>query len=167
LDNSAIGKAPTEALVRKMMVNISVSSIREWDCAYIWLTKHSLPLHTCYKKKTRLSSKNHGRNKVRQRKDEHDALTRFTNLTYLIHTITGDSSKIGTEQTRVMKWWVCPSTFVLSLFLYDHYNAATNTICYPLLLIGRGFTPCTMNNQSSTGPYSHKSTSCKSCHSEE
>jgi hypothetical protein len=29
LDNSAIGKAPTEALVRKMMVNISVSSIRE------------------------------------------------------------------------------------------------------------------------------------------
>jgi hypothetical protein len=29
LDNGAIGKAPTEALVRKMMVNISVSSIRE------------------------------------------------------------------------------------------------------------------------------------------
>ena len=166
LDNSAVGKAPTVALVRKMMVNISVSSIREWDCDFIWLTKHSLVTRT-ENSSLLVSRQKIMDNKVRRRKDEHDALTKFTNLTYLIHTITGDSSKVGTGQTRGMKWWVCPSTFVLSLVLCPHYNAATNTICYPMLLIGRRSTPCTMNNQSSTGPYYHKSASCKAWHGDE
>lgn len=123
LGNSAIGKAPTEALVTKIMANINVSSIRECYGAFIWLTKHSLALRIENSSLVKKSYKGTWRKRwawcYHSLEDTHP-------LTHTLPSWIGMTSNSSGQEEQNGE---CASSFVHFLCV-PHDDAMTNTICY-------------------------------------
>ena len=112
-----------EALVTKIMATISVSSIREWCRAFIWLTKHSLALRI---ENSFIAKKSYkGTWWKRWAWCLHSHKDTPTHTHPLPSWIGMTSNSSGQEEQN----GECASSFVHFLCV-PHDDAMTNTICY-------------------------------------